>query len=89
MSLTGGDVAFAEAYMDGRWDTSDLTTLLTVLAFNQRALERAFYGRWWRQLAFRFRHVSAQQLQAAQRARTSSRTTISATTSTGCGSTRQ
>ncbi len=27
--LTGGDVAFAEAYMDGRWDTPDLTALLT------------------------------------------------------------
>ncbi len=55
--LTGGDIAFAEAYMDGRWHTSDLTTLLTILAFNQRALELAFYGRWWRQLAFRFKHI--------------------------------
>lgn len=42
--LAGGDVAFAEAYMDGRWDTSDLTALLTLLAANQPALERAFYG---------------------------------------------
>jgi cyclopropane-fatty-acyl-phospholipid synthase len=55
--VTGGDVAFAEAYMDGRWDTSDLCALLTLVAFNQRALEAAFYGRWWRQLAFRLRHV--------------------------------
>ena len=36
--ITGGDIAFAEAYMDGRWHTGDLTTLLTVIAFNQRAL---------------------------------------------------
>jgi cyclopropane-fatty-acyl-phospholipid synthase len=55
--VTGGDVAFAEGYMDGRWDTSDLCTLLTLVAFNQRALEAAFYGRWWRQLAFRLRHL--------------------------------
>jgi cyclopropane-fatty-acyl-phospholipid synthase len=55
--LTGGDVAFAEAFMDDRWTTSDLTALLTVIALNQRALEVAFYGRWWRQLVFRARHL--------------------------------
>jgi cyclopropane-fatty-acyl-phospholipid synthase len=55
--VTGGDVAFAEAYMDGRWHTNDLTSLLTVIAFNQRALELAFYGSWWRQLAFRLKHL--------------------------------
>ncbi len=55
--VTGGDVAFAEAYMDGRWETSDLPALLTVVAFNQRALELAFYGQWWRQLAFRLKHL--------------------------------
>jgi cyclopropane-fatty-acyl-phospholipid synthase len=55
--MTGGDVAFAEAYIDGRWDSTDLTTLLTVMACNQRALELVFYGRWWRQLVFRIRHL--------------------------------
>ena len=55
--ITGGDIAFAEAYMDDRWHTNDLTTLLTVIAFNQRALELAFYGSWWRQLAFRLKHL--------------------------------
>jgi len=55
--LTGGDVAFAEAYMDGRWESSDLGALLTVVAFNQRALELAFYGRRWRQFIFRLMHV--------------------------------
>ncbi len=54
--LTGGDVAFAEAYMDGRWETPDLTALLTVLAHNQAALEQAFYGRWWQQALFRLKH---------------------------------
>ncbi len=55
--LTGGDVAFAEAYMEDRWHTSDLAALLTLIALNQRALEVAFYGRWWRQLVFRAKHV--------------------------------
>jgi len=54
--VTGGDVAFAEAYMDGRWETDDLDALLTVIAFNERALQLAFYGQWWRQLAFRLKH---------------------------------
>jgi len=54
--LTGGDVAFAEAYMDGRWETPDLTTLLTVLACNQQALERAFYGHAWQRALFRLKH---------------------------------
>jgi cyclopropane-fatty-acyl-phospholipid synthase len=54
--LLGGDVAFAEAYIDGRWDTPDLAALLTVLAHNQPALERAFYGSPWRQLVFRLKH---------------------------------
>jgi cyclopropane-fatty-acyl-phospholipid synthase len=55
--VTGGDVAFAEAYMDGRWETSDLTALLTVVAFNQHVLELAFYGQWWRQVSFRLKHL--------------------------------
>ena len=55
--IVGGDVAFAEAYMDGLWDTTDLVALLTVVAFNRRSLEGAFYGRRWRQLLFRLRHL--------------------------------
>jgi len=54
--LSGGDVAFAEAYIDGRWETPDLTALLTVLAANQPALERAFYGGAWRRTLLRLRH---------------------------------
>jgi cyclopropane-fatty-acyl-phospholipid synthase len=54
--LTGGDVAFAEAWIDGRWDTPDLPGLLTVLALNQPALERAFYGHAWQRALFRFKH---------------------------------
>jgi cyclopropane-fatty-acyl-phospholipid synthase len=55
--LVGGDVAFAEGYIAGHWDTPDLAALLTLAARNQAALKPAFYGRWWRQLLFRFRHA--------------------------------
>jgi cyclopropane-fatty-acyl-phospholipid synthase len=54
--LTGGDVAFAEAWIDGRWDTPDLPALMAVLAHNQPALERAFYGHAWQRAFFRFKH---------------------------------
>ena len=54
--LTGGDVAFADAWMDGRWDTPDLPALLTVLACNQAVLERAFYGHAWQRALFRLKH---------------------------------
>ena len=55
--ITGGDNAFAEGYMQQRWDTPDLVALLTVAAHNQRALEQTFYGSPLRQLAFRALHA--------------------------------
>jgi cyclopropane-fatty-acyl-phospholipid synthase len=54
--LRGGDVAFAEAYIAGRWTTPDLPALLTVLAHNEAAIERAFHGKRWQQWLFRARH---------------------------------
>ena len=56
-ALRGGDVGFAQAYIDGRWDTPDLTRLLTVLAANQSALERAFYGGAVLRTILRLRHL--------------------------------
>lgn len=55
-ALSGGDVGFGESYMAGHWDTPDLVHLLTVLAANQPALERAFYGRAWTRGLLRLRH---------------------------------
>ena len=55
-ALKGGDVGFAEGYMAGHWDTPDLTQLLTVLAANQAALERTFYGHWWTRSLLRVKH---------------------------------
>ena len=36
-----GDIGFAEAYMDGDWSTPDLAALLTLLAANRDAIDRA------------------------------------------------
>jgi len=43
--ISGGDVAFGESYMDGAWDSSDLSKLLTYLTINSRALEGFFHAR--------------------------------------------
>ena len=55
--ITGGDNAFAEGYMQQRWDTPDLVALLTVAAHNQNALEQTFYGSALKQLVFRALHA--------------------------------
>ena len=55
--LRAGDIGFAESYMEARWDTPDLTKLLTVAALNHQALESAIYGRWWGWILHRLRHV--------------------------------
>jgi cyclopropane-fatty-acyl-phospholipid synthase len=55
--LRSGDIGFAEAYLQGRWDTPDLASLLTLAACNHAALEEAVYGRWWGKLLYRLRHL--------------------------------
>ena len=54
--LARGDIGLAEAYLDGQWDSSDLTALLTLLASNRDALARAVYGSWRSLLSARVRH---------------------------------
>ena len=54
--LARGDIGLAEAYLDGQWDSSDLTALLTLLANNRDALKRAVYGSWRSLLSARVRH---------------------------------
>lgn len=43
--LSRGEIGFAEAYMDGLWDTNDLAALLAFGLVNADALEAYFYGR--------------------------------------------
>ena len=56
-ALRRGDIGFAEAFVDGRWSSPDLAQLLTVIARNRAAIERAVYGGFWGQLAYRLRHA--------------------------------
>lgn len=55
--LTGGDIGFAEAYMDGDWETSDLAALLTFAAANHTRLGSAFSGHAAKRLAARLGHA--------------------------------
>ena len=52
-----GDVGFAEAYLDERWQTPDLGALLELIAINRAVLERLLYGKWWGRLYYRLRHL--------------------------------
>ena len=54
--LSRGDIGLAEAYLDGQWDSPDLTGLLTLLASNRDVLKKALYGSWRQLLAARVRH---------------------------------
>lgn len=54
--LARGDIGLAEAYLDGQWDSPDITGLLALLAKNRDALKQAVYGSWRKLLAARLRH---------------------------------
>jgi cyclopropane-fatty-acyl-phospholipid synthase len=56
MVLARGDIGLAEAYLDGYWDSPDITGLLTLLARNRAVLKKAVYGSWRNLLAARVRH---------------------------------
>ncbi|HEU5047277.1 MAG TPA: cyclopropane-fatty-acyl-phospholipid synthase family protein [Rickettsiales bacterium] len=43
--ITKGETGFAEAYMEGLWDSRDLVSLLVFGLANAEVLERYFYGR--------------------------------------------
>ena len=79
-----GDVGFAQAYLDGRWQTPDLHALLELVAINRAVLEKMLYGKWWGRVFYRLRHLlRANTRQGAKK--TSTRTTTWATGFTGHG----
>lgn len=55
--LTGGAVGFAEAYIDGDWDTPDLVTLLELLSVNEHAWGRSYFGGLWQRWLRRAQHL--------------------------------
>jgi len=55
--LTGGDIGFARAWIDGDCSSLDLTALIRLAARNLNALGGAPKGTAFSQLAFRLRHL--------------------------------
>jgi cyclopropane-fatty-acyl-phospholipid synthase len=55
--LVGGDIAFAEAYMDGDWSSPDLPALLELAAVNLARIESTISGFLPIRLFNRLRHV--------------------------------
>jgi cyclopropane-fatty-acyl-phospholipid synthase len=56
-ALAGGDVAFAESYMDGDWSTPDLTAVLQFFSANFDAASRLARGNLFVRSANMLRHV--------------------------------
>lgn len=55
--LSSGDIGLAEGYIEGQWDSSDLSALLRLCISNRDHLEQLVYGHWWGRLGFRLRHL--------------------------------
>jgi cyclopropane-fatty-acyl-phospholipid synthase len=56
--IVGGDIGFAEAYMDGDWSTPDLVALLDCFQRNETALQAAWQGLSLSRLAMRLHHAA-------------------------------
>ncbi len=54
--LSGGDIGFAEAYLRGEWETSDLTRFLTLFAANYHVVSSMLSHRPLAKLWQKFRH---------------------------------
>ncbi len=63
----GGDIGFAEAYIDGDWDSPDLTALIGLGALNQNTMPAANRGVWLARQASRFLHALNANTRAGSR----------------------
>jgi len=54
--LKHGDIGFAESYIRGQWNTTDLKAILEIAIRNRTLLEKAIYGSWFGSLLYRLRH---------------------------------
>ena len=66
-TLARGDIGFGESWMDGLWDTDDLTGLLTLLSRNRARIGEAVYGRMFRMLGHRVAHLLRANTRAGSR----------------------
>jgi cyclopropane-fatty-acyl-phospholipid synthase len=55
--MFGGDVGFAEAYIDGDWSTPDLATLIEFAALNESGFSEVTAGRRITRLLHRIKHL--------------------------------
>jgi cyclopropane-fatty-acyl-phospholipid synthase len=54
--MSHGDIGFAESYIRGEWNTSDLKALLELAIRNRAILEKAIYGSWLGSIFYRLKH---------------------------------
>ena len=55
--LTGGDIGFAQAYIDGDWTSPDLTSVIRFAARNRDTLVSTLSGSRWIRLVHRLGHL--------------------------------
>ncbi len=55
--LAGGDIALAESYIEGDWESPDLTALIALGAANEEILGRTLTGNAWARLLSRLVHA--------------------------------
>ncbi|MEY4767309.1 MAG: hypothetical protein RI907_3982 [Pseudomonadota bacterium] len=63
-TLKSGDIGFAEAYIEGLWDSPDMAGLLRLMLANRDHIERLVYGSWWGALWHRLRHLGNRNTRA-------------------------
>ena len=54
--LSHGDIGFAESYIKGEWNTTNLKSILDLAIRNRTILEKAIYGSWLGSIIYRLKH---------------------------------
>ena len=54
--ISHGDIGFAESYIRGDWDSSNLKTILELAIRNRTILDKAIYGTWLGSIFYRVKH---------------------------------
>jgi cyclopropane-fatty-acyl-phospholipid synthase len=56
-SIKNGDIGFAQSWIDGDWDSPDLTAVLSLAIANREVIEKAVYGSWLGRVLARVKHL--------------------------------
>jgi cyclopropane-fatty-acyl-phospholipid synthase len=56
-SIKSGDIGFAQSWIDGDWDSPDLTAVLSLAVANREVIEQAVYGSWLGHIVSRLKHL--------------------------------